>query len=269
MQGLRAARASLVLLLAATCGFATCRLTPASDGSPADRLAIQSLGLEIFLAGVALAAAAGTPNGLHARLGLGPLRIRVGSCALLVLGTLALSHGIDGLLELTRLREQSPLAGMDLALAGARGSELVLALVGIGLAPGIAEELLFRGLVQRGLARHLGPAAAICLAAVLFGAFHGPPVYAASTAVLGLYLGIAAHLAGGVRAAIACHTANNLLAVAVAARWPGLAPEGAASALLGFAAAFACLWCVARRAPAAGLEGSRDGGGAPPAAAAL
>jgi membrane protease YdiL (CAAX protease family) len=269
MERRRGARALALLLLSAASGWATCHFAPVGDGSLAAHLALQSLGLEILLAGVALAAACLAAGAPGARLGLGAGRLGRRGLALLVLGALAASHGIDGVLELTGLRARSALPGLDLALAGARGGTLLLALVGIGLAPGIAEELLFRGLVQRGLAQRMRPAAAIGVAALLFGAFHGEPIYAASTGVLGLYLGLAAHLAGSTRAAIVCHTANNLLAISVDALWPGLALASPASTALGFALAGACLWSASRRVPARGAEGSREDGGAPSTSAAL
>ncbi len=263
MDRRRATRAAALLLLGAATGFATCRFSPASGGSLAGHFALQSLGLEVFLAAVALASASLSRRPLRARLGLGGSRLPARPLAVLVVGAIALSHGLDGILELTGLREHSPLAGFDFTLAGARGRALWLALIGLGLAPGIAEELFFRGLLQRGLEAHLRPAVAIPLAAGVFGAFHdfrGEPAYALSTAVLGLYLGLAAHLDGSIRAAIACHAANNLLAVAVAACWPQLQGANPASTGLGFAFAAACLWAVDRRAASMGVQGSRDDG---------
>src|SRR5262249_43121251 len=160
-------------------------------------------GTEIFLLCVALAGAGlgGAPR--LARLGLGPGALALRWQALLVLGALAASHGLDGLLEISGLRRDGVLAQLDLALAGIRGRELWLALLCVGIAPGVAEELLCRGLVQRGLASRLGPALAIALAALLFGALHADLVHAAFATALGLYLGIAAQLARSVRLAIA------------------------------------------------------------------
>ena len=94
-------------------------------------------------------------------------------------------------------------------------------MLGLGVAPGVAEELLCRGLVQKGLVPRLGPAGAILTGATVFGVLHMELVHGALAAVLGLYLGIAAYLAGSIRTAIACHVVNNLAAVAISA----LAPE--------------------------------------------
>jgi membrane protease YdiL (CAAX protease family) len=157
------------------------------------------------------------------------------------------SHGLDGLLELSGLRERSALADFDAALAGAGGSAFWLALLGIGLAPGVGEELLCRGLVQKGIEPLLGPGRAVVAAALVFGALHGDPIHGASAAILGLYLGTVVVLAGSVRAAILCHTVNNLVAVTTAARLPEAHVPGLASAVIGFAVAAGCLWAVQRR----------------------
>ena len=263
MAGSRRVRALGILLLGAICGFATCRAGPPTDGSLAEHLAIESLGLEIFLAAVAIAGASLSRAPLRRRLGLGRSRLPAHRLALLVAGTVAVSHGLDGLIELLDLREESSLASFDFTLAGARGGALVLALVGIGLAPAIGEELLCRGLVQRGLLARLRPWTAVPLAATFFGALHLDPVHASFASVLGLYLGIAALLAQSTRAAIACHAVNNLLAVSAAALWPGLEIADPASTAAGFAIAAVCLWLVYRRVPAVPLEGSHWSGPSP------
>ena len=220
MDRRRGARALGLLLLGGVCGFATCRVRPPAGGSLAEHLAIDSLGLEIFLAGAALAGASLSSIPLRRRLGLGRGRLPAHRLALLVVGAVAVSHGLDGTIELLHVRERSALATFDFTLAGARGRALVLALVGIGIAPAIAEELLCRGLVQRGLEARFRPFVAIPLASAFFGALHVDPVHGVFASLLGLYLGLASFLAGSTRAAIACHAVNNLLAVAVAARWP-------------------------------------------------
>jgi membrane protease YdiL (CAAX protease family) len=214
-------------------------------------LAVASLWLELALALLALAGGALSARPLGQRLGLWAGRLPAGDLALLVLGTAGMSHGVDGVLELSGLREKSSLAELEQLLAGARGPVLALAFLGIGIAPGIAEELLCRGLVQRGLEPLLGSVRAVAVAALLFGALHLDPVHAAGAACLGLYLGATAALADSVRASMLCHTANNLLAVAAGAYLPPGALIGTAGSAVGFAVAGGCLWRVWRRAGAA------------------
>ena len=93
----------------------------------------------------------------------------------------------------------------------------------------------------------MGPGRAVVVAALVFGILHGDPIHGASAAILGLYLGTVVVLAGSVRAAILCHTVNNLVAVTTAARLPEIPVPELASALIGLAVAAGCLWAVQRR----------------------
>ncbi len=238
-----------VACLAVGVGFGTCSLAPYEPGSEALQLSVTSLGLELFLGLAALAGGMLSPRGAVARLGLVPTRLPGPLLALLVVGTLGLSHGLDGLVDLLGLRERSALAEFQATLANLRGGTLWLALLGIGIAPGVAEELLCRGLVQRGLEPAVGTAPAIAVAALFFGALHLEPVHAGFAVVLGLYLGLVTHLAGSVRAAMLCHAINNLLAVSLAAR-AGTTLLGPAATIAGFTVAAGSLWLVWRRRPA-------------------
>jgi len=241
---------------AAVAGVATC--AAATRGEESLRaICLGSLGIETFLGGVAVAGALLSRRPLVERLGLGPARLHGSRIALLVLGTLALSFALDGVLEATRWSEGTPLAEFEARIARARGADLVLALVAIGIAPGIAEELLCRGLVQRGLVPVIGRSWAVVLGATLFGALHVDPVHALFAGCLGLYLGAVALVAGSVRAAILCHTANNLVAVGVGAGWPESPAPGAVGIALGVAVAAVCMW-GARRAAALQLPPGSD-----------
>lgn len=238
----------------------------------AEELAISSFVLEFVLAAVAIAGAAFSSRPLGERLGLGRGRLSAVSIGALALGTLGLSMALDGLLELSGWREQSAIAHFEAQVAGARGRALLLLCLGIGIAPGVAEELLCRGLVQRGLVSRLGAPAAIGVAAVVFGLLHAEPLYAALAAVLGVYLGIAAHLAGSVRAPMFCHALNNLVAVFAAAYGFGPSVPAALEVPLGTVVAAGGLWAAIRAArlppPAAALaadSGAESGAESDPA----
>jgi membrane protease YdiL (CAAX protease family) len=114
----------------------------------------------------------------------------------------------------------SVLETLERALRDARGVTLALAVAGIAIAPGICEELLFRGLLLRGIASSRGGAAAIAVTSILFAALHLDPAQSPGAFLLGLYLGASALVSGGTRAPILCHTANNLAAVAAAVAGP-------------------------------------------------
>jgi membrane protease YdiL (CAAX protease family) len=158
---------------------------------------------------------------------------------LLVFGTLGLSFALDSFAMAFESPYSAAADELGSKLSQARGLSLAAALLGFALVPGIAEELLCRGVVQRGLQAHYRPWKAILLASLFFGALHMNLVHSALASVLGLYLGAIAYYAGSVRASILCHTVNNAAAVlggALQAEFPpvpGLALLAAAAFSLG------------------------------------
>lgn len=78
------------------------------------------------------------------------------------------------------------------------------------LAP-LAEELLFRGWLLRLLQRRSGPAMALALSSVAFGAIHPWPESAVANTVFGLFLGWLALRTGSVWPCIAAHAASNAI----------------------------------------------------------
>lgn len=85
------------------------------------------------------------------------------------------------------------------------------------LAVVLAEELLFRALLQSTLVSRLGAWAGVAITALLFGAVHLPfsPLFAAVAAVAGLGYGLAFHFSGRLGVAIALHLAVNLCHLAM------------------------------------------------------
>lgn len=251
----RAARLSSALAVGALGLLAAAGLAELSRCFPegsVEALALMALGTELVLAVAACGAALLSPAPLTARLGLGPGRLPARATVLLIAGMLALSHGLDGILELSGLREQSSLGEVSQRLGGARGGALWLALIGLAVAPSLGEELLCRGFLQRGLRSRLGAPAAIALSALAFGALHLDPIHAVFAMALGLYLGLAAEWAGSTRASIGCHLVNNLTAVAALAAFGAEQPLPALSIPLALIVCAACLWRV--RSAAAAVE---------------
>ncbi|BAN49489.1 CPBP family intramembrane glutamic endopeptidase [Metapseudomonas resinovorans] len=80
------------------------------------------------------------------------------------------------------------------------------------LAVVLAEELVFRGLLQPLLVARLGPRYGVPLTALLFGAVHLPfsPLFAVLATLAGLGYGLAFHYSGRISLAIALHLAVNL-----------------------------------------------------------
>ncbi|MFZ6046514.1 CPBP family intramembrane glutamic endopeptidase [Pseudomonas sp. CR3202] len=80
------------------------------------------------------------------------------------------------------------------------------------LATVLAEELVFRGLLQPALVARLGPRYGIPLTAAIFGAVHLPfsPLFALLAGVAGLGYGLAFHYSGRLSVAVFLHLAVNL-----------------------------------------------------------
>ncbi len=257
LAALAAAAGLLAFALAAVVGS-----TPAEDREM--RAGVLGLAALVSSVGIATLAGAGalvSSKGVVAALGLAPGRLDARRIALLAVGTVGLSHAIDRALAATGWRSDSVIALIEAELLGARGVGLALALVGIGLAAGTAEELLFRGLVLRGVLARWGVAAGIAVSAALFGAVHLDAAQGLGAGLLGLYLGGVAVAAGSTRPAIVCHVVNNGAAVVLAALGAG-GQSGAADLAAGVGAAGVGLvtlgWCFREHATPATDPGSID-----------
>jgi membrane protease YdiL (CAAX protease family) len=255
------ARTALVTGLVAALALVVGAWDALRDGLPGDgvpTLLADALAVALLLAVLAVAGAAWSREPLAARLGLRAGRFDAGAHALGALGLVGLSHAIEGVLTLAGAPPSETLERFAAALAGAPPAQLALAVAVFAAGSAGAEELFFRGLVQRGLTRIVGAGAAIAIAALAFGAAHVDVVHAAAALPLGLYLGALAHADGSIRAALAAHAANN--AVAVLEAGLGVRLPGGAAALASIGVGLA----VAAWAGRAALQRARPA--APPAA---
>ena len=128
--------------------------------------------------------------------------------------------GLLGLSILTKLvlvtsgfYENSGLAELDAAIAPKDLADGLALFFAAALGPGIAEELLFRGIVLGSLTARFGPGTAVLGSATLFGLFHADPAHIAGAVPLGLYLGAIRVVTGSTLAAAFCHIVNNALAI--------------------------------------------------------
>jgi uncharacterized protein len=91
--------------------------------------------------------------------------------------------------------------------------ELLLVLVVVACIPAVAEELLFRGLIQKSLQSKFSPAKAAVVTGVIFGAYHLNPFAFIGLAAIGIYLGILTARSGSIALAMGAHFVNNAMAV--------------------------------------------------------
>lgn len=180
---------------------------------PSQRLFATAVAFEAGLGVIAL--------GVGGLLGHSPLVGPGGGAPALAIGTLA-ALPLVGLLALTErlpfdwLRELRRLAAELLPELFPQATRLQLILVSV--AAGFGEELLFRGLVQAGLARWIGGEAGtwigLGVGAVLFGLAHPlSRAYALLAGAIGVYMGGLMLLTGSVLAPLAAHAVYDYLAL--------------------------------------------------------
>lgn len=97
-------------------------------------------------------------------------------------------------------------------------------LAAISLAAGFGEELLFRGLLQTGIAEQIGGPAgivvAIAITSILFGACHWiTPAYAVLATLASVYFGTIFLLTGSLLAPLVTHALYDFLALLYLTRW--------------------------------------------------
>jgi hypothetical protein len=92
-------------------------------------------------------------------------------------------------------------------------------LVTLALLAGVAEEALFRGVVQLGTSRWLTPGEGLMIASLLFGLVHFLTIsYAALATLVGLYLGGLLLISGNLLVPIVVHAVYDLIALVVLTR---------------------------------------------------
>lgn len=144
---------------------------------------------------------------------LGVVPARPGTIAWGCVGIAALSHGLDSLIAWVAPEGSTSVVATREALGSLSSGQLPFVLAAAAGVTPLGEELFFRGLVQRGIARRGHPALAIAAAALLFGIAHGEWLHGAAACALGVGLGILVHQSGSLLPALAAHATNNLIAV--------------------------------------------------------
>ena len=90
--------------------------------------------------------------------------------------------------------------------------ELLWVILIIALIPAVAEEFMFRGLIQRSLEKGLNPVRGVILTGIIFGAYHLNPFSFIPLVIIGIYLGFLTMRSGSIWVSVVTHFFNNLFA---------------------------------------------------------
>ena len=156
-------------------------------------------------------------GGIAPALRLGPSTASPAGIAAAAVGTVGLSLACGAATELTRVGQGTVIHAVGSALHDASPARLALGLLALCVLPGVAEEALFRGLLQTRLAQRWGRVPALVAASMAFGLLHMDPVQGTIAFVVGMYLGSIADRFGSIRPSIVAHAVNNAAFVVIAA----------------------------------------------------
>jgi hypothetical protein len=95
-------------------------------------------------------------------------------------------------------------------------AEFLFVVLVVALVPAVAEELLFRGLIQRSLEEAAGGLRGAIIAGVIFAAYHLNPFSLIPLAGLGAYFGFIVYRSQNISLSISAHFFNNFIACVAA-----------------------------------------------------
>jgi hypothetical protein len=90
--------------------------------------------------------------------------------------------------------------------------EFIFVVLIVAVVPALAEEFLFRGIVQRSMEETVGGLRGAILAGVIFGAFHMNPFSLVPLVALGVFFGYLVYRSQNITLAVAAHFFNNFIA---------------------------------------------------------
>ncbi|NNG27020.1 MAG: CPBP family intramembrane metalloprotease [Ignavibacteriaceae bacterium] len=91
--------------------------------------------------------------------------------------------------------------------------EMILVVIVIAVVPALAEEVMFRGFIQRSFEHKISAFKAAAVTAIFFGLYHFSPYGVLPLIALGLYFGFAAYLSKSLFIPVILHFLNNFTAV--------------------------------------------------------
>lgn len=144
----------------------------------------------------------------------------------------------------------------DMAPIASTGLLTALSIVVVGP---LAEELVFRGIIQTRLERAMPVWAAVVLQAVLFGVTHGTPVQMAYAFLMGLVFGLLRSRTGSILPGLAAHAAFNAMNDPLGL-FGGAAESWYALAVMAAVSAAGCVLCRRGLAALAASPAREQGG---------
>lgn len=177
-----------------------------TDAAERPRILLPAVLFEGGLLGVAI--------GLGAILATPPFGDAAVTPLALLIGAVATGPPLVGVIRMSRWRVgpvRRLLDAVRRTVAPLFAGCSVLQLAAIAAAAGLAEEALFRGVIQAALVERIGPVLGLLGASVLFGLAHlVTPLYAVLAGLVGLYLGTLHLLTGTVVVPIVVHALYDL-----------------------------------------------------------
>ncbi len=207
---------ALVATLAAGAAFDPRRMRPLLDGLAQDPLGDPALFIPMLAATGVVQTVLALLVPVFARV---PVRASLGLDRAPLVATLLAPVGALGLgpvsdLLATAFRDVLPsvsLGNLEAITALAKEAPFAVMFVLMAVLPGVSEELLFRGVLQRAIRR---APVAVAVSAVLFACAHVDPPHVVAVVPMGVYLAWVAWRSDSTWPTIVAHIVNNGIAVA-------------------------------------------------------
>lgn len=151
-------------------------------------------------------------SGLSVVQRLGFRKVSALDVAVVTMGMLGLGTALEAVVFFAGLDQVGSLELLHRTLGSLTGLDLAIAAVVLGAAPGLCEEVFFRGFMMPQLRRIDGAKVALVASAIAFGALHADWVHSPTAALLGLYLGAMVLYTGSLWTSVIAHAINNAVA---------------------------------------------------------